>query len=189
MSLNALLSSGDVAADRLQQYLASLSGPDRVREATHLDRRHQKTLWDLSAYTEPIRLDEIVAPDRPVLEPVPFEGQNNQPIYRPFRKVFYRTRAGAIGGYNESGAAWFAGPGYYVLKRDGSGTYVDYTELPAEKPPTWPAIRPNDQGIPQFVYGHMKDYLRRAYGRVLIGRAFRKGKATPNFFVLARPEV
>ena len=35
----------------------------------------------------------------------------------------------------------------------------------------------------------MKDYLRRVYGRVLIGRAFRKGKATPNYFVLARPEV
>jgi hypothetical protein len=189
MSLNELLSSDGVTSDRLQQYLASLSGPERVHEATHLDRRHQKTLWDLSAATEPIRLDEIVAPDRPALEPVPFEGQNNQPIYRPFRKVFYRTRDGAIGGYNESGAAWFAGPGYYVLKRDGSGTYVDYTELPAEKPPTWPAIRPNDQGIPQFVYGHMKDYLRRVYGRVLIGRAFRKGKATPNFFVLARPEV
>ena len=50
------------------------------------------------------------------------------------------------------------------------------------KPAAWPAIRPNDTGITQFVYGHMKDYLRRVYGRVVIGRAFRKGKATPNFF-------
>ena len=53
----------------------------------------------------------------------------------------------------------------------------------------WPAIQPNDKGLTQFIYGHMKDYLRRVYGRVLIGRAFRKGKPTPNYFVLARPEV
>jgi hypothetical protein len=189
MTLNDLLASPGVTPAQLQQHLAALSGDERVRQATQLDRRHHKTLWDLSAATEPIRLEEVVGPERPALDPVPFEGQNNQPIYRPFRKVFYRTPNGTIGGYNESGAAWFAGPGYYVLKRDDSGTYVDYTELPSDKPAAWPAIRPNDAGIPQFVYGHMKDYLRRVYGRVLIGRAFRKGKATPNYFVLARPEV
>jgi hypothetical protein len=189
MTLNELLAKPGVTPAEVQQHLASLSGEERVRQATQLDRRHQKTLWDLSASTEPVRLEEVVAPDRPPLDPVPFEGQNNQPIYRPFRKVFYRTHDGAIGGYNESPAAWFAGPGYYVLKRDDSGTYVDYTDLPAEKPSPWPAIRPNDTGIPQFVYGNMKDYLRRVYGRVLIGRAYRRGKATPNFFVLARPEV
>jgi hypothetical protein len=189
MTLNELLAQPGVTPAQVQQHLASLPGDERVRQATHLDRRHHAKLWELSATTEPIRLDEVVAPDRAALEPVPFEGQNNQPIYRPFRKVFYRTGGGGIGGYNESPAAWFAGPGYYVLKRDESGTYVDYTELPPDKPAAWPAIRPNDAGIPQFVYGHMKDYLRRVYGRVLIGRAFRKGKATPNYFVLARPEL
>ncbi|MCW5892617.1 MAG: hypothetical protein KIT14_19045 [bacterium] len=189
MTLNDLLATSGVTPVQVQQHLAALSGEERVRQATTLDRRHQKTLWDLSAGTEPIRLEEVVAPERPPLDPVPFEGQNNQPLYRPFRKVFYRTPSGAIGGYNESGAAWFAGPGYYLLKRDDSGTYVDYTELPSDKPAAWPAIRPNDTGITQFIYGHMKDYLRRVYGRVLIGRAFRKGKATPNYFVLARPEV
>ncbi len=188
MTLNELLDAPGVTAAQVQSHLASLSGDERVRQATTLARRHQKTLWDLSAATEPVRLEEVVAPDRTPLDPVPFEGQNNQPIYRPFRKVFYRTPAGTIGGYNESPAAWFAGPGYYVLKRDDSGTYVDYTEVPTDKPSAWPPIRPNDVGISQFVYGHMKDYLRRVYGRVLIGRAYRKGKATPNFFVIARPE-
>jgi hypothetical protein len=189
MTLNELLATPGVTSGQIQQHLASLSGEERVRQATQLDRRHQATLWELSASTEPIRLEEVVAPDRTPLDPVPFEGQNNQPIYRPFRKVFYRTRNGAIGGYNESPAAWFAGPGYYVLKRDEAGTYVDYTEVPTEKPAAWPAIRPNDTGLTQFVYGHMKDYLRRVYGRVLIGRAYRKGKPTPNYFVIARPEV
>lgn len=189
MTLNELLNDPTVTPDRVQAHLASLSGDERVRQATQLDRRHQKTLWDLSASTEPIRLDEVVARDRAPLDPVPFEGQNNQPLYRPFKKVFYRTGTGAIGGYNESPASWFAGPGYYLLKQDDSGIYVDYTEVPRDKPSSWPPIRPNDTGISQFVYGHMKDYLRRVYGRVLIGRAYRRGKATPNFFVLARPEV
>ena len=189
MTLNDILGTPGVTSAQLQEHLAALSGEERVRQATQLDRRHHQTLWDLSAATEPIELEEIVAAAQRPLDPVPFEGQNNQPLYRPFRKVFYRTPEGAIGGYNESGAAWFAGPGYYLLKRDASGTYVDYTDLPSDKPASWPPIRPNDTGIPRFVYGHMKDYLRRVYGRVLIGRAFRKGKATPNYFVLARPEV
>jgi hypothetical protein len=189
MTLNDLLATPGVTPERVQAHLASLSGEERVRQATRLDRRHHKTLWNLSAATEPLRLEEVVAPDRKPLDPVPFEGQNNQPIYRPFKKVFYRTPGGTIGGYNDSPAAWFAGPGYYVLRRDDSGTYVDYTEVPTEKPSAWPPIRPNDVGISQFVYGHMKDYLRRVYGRVVIGRAYRKGKPTPNYFVLARPEV
>lgn len=189
MTLNELLATPGVTAAQVQQHLASLSGDERVRQSTQLDRRHHQKLWDLSSATTPIQLEEVVAPDRKPLDPVPFEGQNNQPLYRPFKKVFYRTSNGGIGGYNDSPASWFAGPGYYVLKRDDSGTYVDYTEVPADKPAAWPPIRPNDTGISQFVYGHMKDYLRRVYGRVLIGRAFRKGKATPNYFVLARPEV
>ena len=189
MKLNDLLATNGVTSAQVQQHLAALSGEERVRQATQLDRGHQQTLWNLSGATEPIRLDEIVAPAQRALDPVPFEGQNNQPVYRPFKKVFYRTAGGTIGGYNESPASWFPGPRYYVLKHDDSGTYVDYTELPPEKPAAWPAIRPNDAGISQFVYGYMKDYLRRVYGRVLIGRAYRKGKATPNYFVLARPEV
>jgi hypothetical protein len=189
MTLNELLNTPNVTPDRVQAHLASLSGDERVRQSTQLDRRHHKALWDLSANTAPIQLEEVVATDRAPLDPVPFEGQNNQPLYRPFKKVFYRTNNGAIGGYNDSPASWFAGPGYYLLKRDDSGIYVDYTEVPHDKPASWPPIKSNETGISQFVYGHMKDYLRRVYGRVFIGRAYRKGKASPNYFVLARPEV
>ena len=189
MTLNELLATPGVTSQQVQAHLASLSGEERVRQATALDRRHHHTLWELSASTEPLRLDEVVPPDRRPLDPVPFEGQNSQPIYRPFKKVFFRTGDGRIGGYNDSPAAWFAGPGYYLLKADASGVYVDYTEVPADKPAGWPPIKPNTAGFSRFVYGHMKDYLRRVYGRVVIGRAFRHGKATPNYFVLARPEV
>src|SRR5512140_3471036 len=138
MTLNELLATPGVTAAQVHAHLASLSGEERVRQATQLDRRHHRTLWDLSADTQPLLLEEVVAADRKPLDPVPFEGQNNQPIYRPFKKVFYRTPDGAIGGYNDSPASWFAGPGYYVLRRDDSGTYVDYTQVPTEKPATWP---------------------------------------------------
>lgn len=189
MTLNDLLATPGVTATEVRAHLASLSGEERVRQATQLDRKHQATLWAMSADTEPLRLEEVVASDRTPLDPVPFEGQNNQPFYRPFKKIFYRLPDGGIAGYNDSPASWFAGPGYYLLRRDDSGVYVDYTAVPSDKPPAWPPIRPNDTGISQFVYGHMKDYLRRVYGRVVIGRAYRKGKATPNYFVLARPEL
>lgn len=188
MTLNELLDKPGTTSEDLQRHLASLSGAERVRQAISLARGHQRLLWELSAKTDVIRLDEVVAADRAPLDPVPFEGQNNQPLYRMFKKVFYRTRDGQIAGYNESDAAWFAGPGYYLLKSDDAGTYVDYTELPTEKPAAWPPIKDNTAGFSQFVYGNMKDYLRRVHAKVFIGRAYRKGRATPNYFVLARPE-
>jgi hypothetical protein len=189
MTLDELLATPGVTAQQVQAHLAALSGDERVRQATSLARRHHAALWELSADTAPLRLEEVVPPERAPLDPVPFEGQNNQPIYRPFKKVFFRTGDGRIGGYNESPAAWFAGPGYYLLKADESGVYVDYTEVPRDKPAGWPPIKSNTDGFSRFVYGNMKDYLRRVYGRVVIGRAFRHGKATPNYFVLARPEA
>ncbi len=188
MTLRELLDEPGTTSGDLQKHLGSLPGASRVREATTIARSHHRLLWELSAKTDAIGVEEIVAADRAPLEPVPFEGQNNQPLYRSFKKVFYRTGDGHVGGYNESDAAWFAGPGYYLLKRDDTGTYVDYTELPTDKPAAWPPIRPNTQGFSRFVYGNMKDYLRRVHARVFIGRAYRHGKATPNYFVLARPE-
>lgn len=188
MTLAELLDKPGTTSDDLQKHLGSLPGVTRVLEATTVARGHQRLLWELSGKTEAIGLDEIVAADRAPLDPVPFEGQNNQPLYRRFKKVFYRTRDGLVGGYNESDAAWFAGPGYYVLKRDEAGTYVDYTELPTDKPDGWPPIKPNTGGLSRFVYGDMKDYLRRVHARVFIGRAYKRGRATHNYFVLARPE-
>lgn len=188
MTLNDLLNKPGTTAEDLQKHLASLPGDQRVREATSVDRKHQQKLWELSNKTDVIKLDEVVPADKKVLEPVPFEGQNNQPLYRMFKKVFYRTSSGQIAGYNESDAAWFAGPGYYLLKSDDAGTYVDYTELPTEKPASWPPIKDNTAGFSTLVYGNMKDYLRRVHAKIFIGRAYKKGRATPNYFVLARPE-
>lgn len=187
--LRELLSSPSVTRDQITSHLDGLDGETRVREATDLARRHHAILWRLAEAGAPLALEDFVPTATPALEPVPFAGQNNQPLFRPFRKVFYREPDGAIAGYNESAAAPVVGPGYYVLRVDESGCYVDYTALPTSAPRGWPAIVSNERGVSRFVYGFMKDYLRRVTKKVLIGRAYRHGKATANYFVLARPDL
>lgn len=187
MDLNELLSRPDVTLADLQKHLGSLSGDARVRQATAVHRGLQKKLWNLAEKGEPLRKDDLVPSGHAPLDPIPFEGWNNQPIYRPFQKVFYRTRDNKVAGYNVSDAAWFAGPGYYIVEEGPRGTYVDYTQIPNEKPDGWPPIKRNEDGLSRFVYGFMHDYLRRVYGNILIGRAYRHGKETGNYFILARP--
>lgn len=187
MTLRELLKDPSVTLVRLQEHLGSLSGEDRVRQATDLDRGQQALLWRLAEGGGPLTESDIVPTDAAPLAPVPFYGQNNQPIYRSFQKVFYRSTSGEVAGYNVSDAAWFAGPGYYLLRSGPTGLYVDYTAVPEDKPDGWPSIRRNEEGLSRFVYGNMQDFLRRVYGLILIGRAYRKGRETSNYFVLARP--
>ncbi len=187
LTLDTLLDNPTVTIQQVEQHLAALSGPERVRQATHLKRAQQEKLWKLTEHTEPVRETDLVPTDAKPFEPFAFEGQNNQLIYRDFKKVFYRTSDGKAAGNNVSDAAWFAGPGYYVVATGPTGAYVNYFEVPKEKPSDWPAIKDNAKGISQFIYGNMHDYLRRVYGLVLIGRAYKNGEETGNYFVLARP--
>ena len=185
MDLNSLLDRPNVTLKEIQDYLASLSGEERVKQGVSVKAKHQKKLWELSAKSDPVKKTDLVPEGHPALQPIPFEGWNNQPIYRPFKKVFYRTKDNRIAGYNDSPAGWFAGPGYYIVNEDAQGVFVDYTQLPNEHPDGWPEIRPNDKGITQFIYGNMNDYLRRVYDKVLIGRAYKFRKETGNYFMLA----
>jgi hypothetical protein len=181
-SLNELLYAANVTAGDVSAYLAALPRWRQVNEATRLDAGRQEILWTLAAGNAPYTPADLVAPDAPALVTVPYRGQNNQLAYRRFQKVFYRQHDGTLAGFNVSGAAWFAGPGYYTVATGATGLYVDYTKVPTERPAGQAEIEPN--GFP--VYGGMQDYLRRVYGDVLIGRAFKNGEATGNYFVLAR---
>jgi hypothetical protein len=179
MTLRDLLSRPSVTLDEISRHLASIDGDARVREGTDLARRQQAILWRLAGTNAPLGPDDFVPPSTSVLTPVPFWGQNNQPIFRPFRKVFYRQPDGLLAGYNESSVAPVVGPGYYVLRFDDIGAFVDYTTLPTVAPAIWPKIVPNERGVSQFVYGYMKDYIRRVSGKLYIGRAYRRGQETP----------
>jgi len=113
-SLDALLGQADTTSASVTEHLDSLEPAARVRAATRLGRAAAGRLWSLSADSQ-IALTDIVAPDAVPLEAVAWQGQNDLPVLRSFRKVFYRTSTGVIGGYNDSPARWFAGPGYFSV--------------------------------------------------------------------------
>ncbi len=186
MDLRTLLDQKNVTLQQIRDHLTPLPREERIRQALDLKRGQMKLLWTLTENSERLRMDEIVPPDSKPLEPVPFEGLNNQPIYRYFQKVMYRTPDGKIAGYNNSDAAWFAGPGYYIMNENDKGMFVDYTQIPKEKPASWPPIKENTEGLSQFVYGNMHDYLRRIHDLFIIGRAYRHGKESGNYFILIR---
>ena len=186
MTLNELLHNNQVTLDQIQKHLAALSPEERVRQSTTLDRSCLAVLWRASEKSEPVKDSDFVPVGHKPLNPIPFEGQNNLPAFRSFKKVFYRTNSGKIAGYNDQAMGWLTGPGYYIVKQGAPNAFIDYTEIPTEKPDGWPAIKKNEAGISNLVYGHMQDHMRRAYGSIFIGRATKKGKDMENYFVLAR---
>ncbi|MEE2779883.1 MAG: hypothetical protein VYE15_05110, partial [Myxococcota bacterium] len=120
-------------------------------------------------------------------------GRNSLPAFRDFEKRFSRddTREDALYGYNEGATRPLIGPGYFVahLDENRSEIGVDYLMVPpddANLPDGWPAVIPNEKGLQRFVYAGMVDYLRKVSEHILIGRAWRKGKVTNNYFVLCR---
>lgn len=186
MTLRTVLSNPNVQISDVVAHLKALDPAQRVREATDIGRRQQSRLWRLAEKGEALTPEDFVPKDAGNLAPFPFEGQNSLPLFRSFKKVFYRQPDGSLAGYNDSPVGPIVGPGYYLLRFDDTGCYVDYTSLPTTAPSGWPAIVTNEKGVSQLVYGFMKDYLRRVHDKVLIGRAYKRGRETPNYFVLAR---
>ncbi len=187
-TLNDVLARRGVTLNDVRTHLASLSPEARVREATSLDGKHQGTLWRLAESNAPLDFEDLVPKSVADLTPVPFEGQNSQPAFRHFQKVFYRMPNGTIGGRNVGSLAPVIGHGYYVVVKGQEGLYVDYTQVPPEAPIGWPRIERNDRGVSTLVFGFMKDYLRRVDGRILIGHARKPIVGSQGYFVLARPD-
>lgn len=187
-TLNDVLARRGVTLRDVRDHLASISPEARVREATSLDGKLQGVLWRISEGTAPVTAEDLVPSAVSDMTPVPFEGQNSQPAFRFFQKVFYRMPGGKLGGRNVGSLAPIVGDGYYVVEYDANGAYVDYTQLPQVAPSGWPTIKRNDRGVSTVVFGFMKDYLRRVDGRILIGHAIKPIVGSQGYFVLARPD-
>ncbi|HVY61482.1 MAG TPA: hypothetical protein VHF22_07505 [Planctomycetota bacterium] len=189
--LAALIGDSGAKLDGISAYLDRLDPAARLADALALRKADQARLWSVAGPSAPaFGLDFLVPPDAPPLKPFPFEGKNTLPLFTRFRKVFYRTPDGQIGGYNDQSMSWLTGPGYYIthLAENAPGpVVVDYTMIPEAKPDGWPAIKRNEKGLSRLVYGFMHDYLRRVSRDVVIGRAYKHGKETENYFVLCRP--
>jgi hypothetical protein len=126
-------------------------------------------------------------------------GVNSLPVFRRFEKRFMRAPADARGGvapangrlwgYNHQALAPLTGPGYFVVdaRADGAELVIDYSAVPERDPGAgWPRVRDN-RGIPaRWVYGALRDRMRRVSAHVSIGRAFRGERPLSTYFALVR---
>jgi hypothetical protein len=190
-SIHALLGADAVDLAGLEARLDAMSGPERVRAVRDLGKPEQARLFDAAAGVRPVGLADFVPEGIPPLVEVIHAGRNSLPTFRIFEKRFCRPPEGdgELWGYNEHGARWMTGPGYFVARpqRDGE-VLVDYGEVPPGKPEGWPRIEPNSAWRGRFVYGSMQDVLRSVSTHVSVGRATRRGKPLDNWFVCCRVE-
>ncbi len=189
MSIHDHFSGSRVDMAPLTAYLDGLDDAARIREVRELSRREQAPLFEAAVGVRPVTLGDLVPPDVPPLTEVIHYGRNSLPIFRIFEKRFCRPPSSPpeLWGYNEHGLRWLTGPGYFVARQQGAGeVLIDYLEVPAGKPDSWPPLRPNSAGGARFVYFQTQDVLRGVGEHVCVGRAFKRGRPMDNWFVMSR---
>lgn len=189
-SLAQLLASGS-PPEEIEAHLDEIDHAARVAEVRALKGKELARLHDLCAGRE-VGLDHFVPPSVADGVPVRHHGINSLPFFRKFEKRFLRAPGKRrLHGYNHQALAAITGPGYFVVEEPPAGTElaIDYYQIPETRPhPDWPALRGNE-GIPtRFVYGFMKDFMRRVSRHVSIGRAHRKGEPQSAWFALVRED-
>lgn len=191
--LIGLLNETGTRFSEVTAYLDALTGMQRVEQVMELGKAEQVRMWELAQGSNPLDLTYLVPASAKPLTFFPFEGKNSLPMFKRFRKVFYRDGKGGMCGYNDNPkfVQLTIGHGYFVAQMNPNATaeiQIDYTRVPTEKPEGWPRIRSNDVFPTMFVYGGTKDHLRWVSKDVVIGRAFKGGvEPMPNWFVLCRP--
>lgn len=190
----ALIERDGVSYEQLRAFLEGL-GADERREAIEGvgGVKRQRKLFELAKAGPAISVDDLIAKDKPRMEPVIFYGKNSLPTFTIFQKRFCRPPESdprdVLYGYNHQAMSFATGPGYFVTKNfdhELGRVGVDYHEVPAQKPDGWPTIKENSILRSRFVYYKMIDYLRQLAPGVFIGRAVRHGKVTENYFLLSR---
>jgi hypothetical protein len=117
-------------------------------------------------------------------------GKNSLPMFTWFEKRFARVGGNVIG-YNHQTMSWITGPGFFTCvpapqPERKKEVLIDYTQVPAEKLPEWPAIKSNSGGFSRLVYHNLHDFLRRVSRDVVIGEATRMGKPMNSYFMISR---
>ena len=179
-----------VSIEEIEKGLNQLSPEDRVEQSRSLGPSQQKQLWQLCEGRK-VSLDQLVPADR-VGQTVRHLGRNTLPAFKIFEKHFLRPSKDheVLWGFNEGPTRKLVGPGYFVARNSDQteigNVVIDYEMLPEEAPQGWPKIKSNETGVSRLVYAFMHDYLRQVSEHVTIGRAYRKGKESPNYFTLCR---
>lgn len=168
----------------ITQALDTLSHDQRVNWTRGLGRKQQAALWRL-ADGRLVTTAELHGEDGEI---VIHEGQNSLPVFSTFQKRVVR-RGDVVQGYNHQSMSWLVGPGHFLVAEAQSphaGAHFSYVSLATSAPPEFPALRPNDQGLSTLVFGNMIDYLRRVSPNVIVGAAYKNGKASGAYFTLVR---
>lgn len=179
---------GNKPQAEIAAYLDALSHEARLTETQSIPGKYQQHLFNIAKAN--VTTHDLIPQNGKALEEVIFYGRNSLPLQNIFQKRMCRSQDGSkIWGYNYQSLRWLTGPGFFgvVDDSDRSGeVMIDYTKVPTEFPPKWPAYKPNEKGISKFVYAGMKDYLRRVSQHVFIGEATKKGKPMGQYFLLCR---
>jgi len=187
-SLRSLLREG-APGDELRSFLDGLSGRARVDEALSLGGGEVAKLYRICADGPPVVPEDFVPASLDDDTTVIFEGRNSLPTFSRFQKRFARLDDEIVG-YNHQTMAFVTGPGYFMVapaSADGDvpgELYFDYTKTPRRIPTSWPKLQSNTSGLSRLVYAHMKDYMRSVAKDVVVGAAYKKGKAQNAFFLL-----
>lgn len=190
LALLQLFDGGQPSAQAVAELLDGLDHSGRVTAIRALGMRHLRALYDAVEGFRPVTIDDLVPPSVGVRQEVRHFGKNSLPAFTIFEKRFLRPEAGAaeLWGYNFQTLAPITGPGYFVARNapDRPEVDIDYTVVPPESPAGWPHVQPNERGLSNLVYAHMVDRLRGVTAHVSIGRAWKKGKIQPAWFILCR---
>ena len=187
------LKKGAADMNGMAMWLDQLSHTERLTEVLSLGPAAQRSLWTLTSGGR-LTLDSFVDPSTPPMQPVRHYGRNTLPVFKKFEKRFCRAPSDAespgLWGYNEGSTRGVVGPGYFICRLtngdERGDVVIDYTQIPSGKPDAWPALQPNERGLSHLVYSGMEDFMRPVSQHVTIGRAYKGGKATNNYFVLCR---
>lgn len=192
MDIARLIETPGFDPQALGTALDRMSPGERKDQVLSLGRGAQRRLFDAAKGVLPIELDFLVPAELPAHREVVHEGRNTLPAFKRFAKVFCRTKTlpHELAGYNRTSLLLntAVGPGYFVAQNHEvvGELLVDYLTLPTEKAPSWPKIVPNSQRLSRFVYHGTQDILRGVSEHVSIGRAQKRGKWLPAWFVLVR---
>lgn len=192
----APLREASVKPLEIARVLDDMTHAERVRAIRAAGRAEQKRLYEAVGGFRALAFTDMVPARVAALTEVRHHGKNTLPAFTHFEKRFCRppdadpNAPAVLWGYNEGSMRWLTGPGYFVLRRDADRgeLLVDYYQVPPQHPAAWPAIRPNDRGLGQFVYGFMIDTLRGVSQHVTVGSAARKGKDLGSWFLLCRED-
>lgn len=174
--------------EAIEAALDAATSSERLEWMRSLKKKDMEVLYGKSEGRD-VEPDFFLSPEG---EAQTWAGRNSLPAFNDFAKAFADHRA-RVQGYNvNSGlAAWFGGPGHFLVRVDGDQhgeqLVFDYTWEPDEAPGDWPPVASNLELPYRFVYGNMKDVVRRVSRDLIISAAYRSGKPEGAYFSLTRP--